>query len=161
MDLNSPDTWRWIWLAVAVTFAVGEIGVAGSFFLMPFAIGGLAAAVVSFAGGSVTVGWLVFVGVSAVATAVLRPISRRLDRSSPVSDVGSNRWVGRQGQVLEDIPAGVGETGLVHLEREQWRAGSVDGVAIASGAVVVVSRVDGTRLLVVPADGRPGSQNGG
>lgn len=161
MDLNSPDTWRWVWLAVAVTFAVGEIAVAGSFFLMPFAIGGLAAALVSFAGGSVTVGWLVFVAVSAVATAVLRPLSRRLDRSSPVSDVGANRWVGRQGQVLEDIPAGVGETGLVRLEREQWRAGSVDGTAIAAGAVVVVIRVDGTRLLVVPADSRPGSQNGG
>ncbi len=43
MDFGSSETWRWIWLGAAVAFTVGEIAVAGSFFLLPFAAGALAA----------------------------------------------------------------------------------------------------------------------
>ena len=39
MDSGDPEVWRWIWLIAAVVFGVGEMAVAGSFFLAPFAIG--------------------------------------------------------------------------------------------------------------------------
>jgi inner membrane protein len=38
--------------------------------------------------------------------------------------------------------------GLVRIEREEWRAESVDGAAIPVGAAIRVVRVDGTRLIV-------------
>jgi membrane protein implicated in regulation of membrane protease activity len=148
MDLGSPETWRWVWLAAAVTFTLGELAVAGSFFLAPFAIAAAAAFVVSYAGAAVEVGWLVFVLGSVAMSLALRPLARRLDASSPPSNEGVNRWHGREGVVLADIPAGVAETGLVRLEREEWRAQSADGSAIPAGTRVVVSRVDGTRLVV-------------
>ena len=150
MDLNSPDTWRWIWLAAAVVFTVGEIAVAGSFFLLPFGAGALVAAIVSLLGGSVALGWLAFVGVSAAASAVLWPLGRRLDRSSPKAAIGANRWVGRQAYVLSDIPGTPGGTGLIRLDREEWRAESMVGQPIRAGSTVLVSRVDGTRLVVLP-----------
>ena len=152
MDLNSPETWRWIWLVAAVVFAVGEVAVAGSFFLLPFALGATAAAVLGFADLSVGIEWVAFVGVSAATVAALRPVAKRLDRRTPPSGIGANRWVGRQGVVLRDIPAGHGATGLIRLEREEWRAESLLGVPIREGSTVLVSRVDGTRLVVVPLE---------
>ena len=152
MDLGSPETWRWIWLAAAVVFAVGEIAVAGTFFLLPFAAGGLAGAAVSFLGGSVALGWFAFVVVSAACSAVLWPLGRRLDRSSPRHAIGANRWVGREAYVLRDIPGGPGSTGVIRLDREEWRAESLIGLPIKAGSTVLVSRVDGTRLVVVPLE---------
>ena len=152
MDFDSPETWRWIWLATAVVFAVGEIAVAGSFFLLPFAGGALAGAAVSLLGGSVALGWLAFVGVSAACSAVLWPLGRRLDRSAPRHAIGANRWVGRQALVLQEIPGGTGNTGLIRLDREEWRAESLIGSPIRAGSTVLVSRVDGTRLVVVPLE---------
>jgi membrane protein implicated in regulation of membrane protease activity len=150
MDLSSPDTWRWIWLTAAVVFTVGEITVAGSFFLLPFGAGALAAAAVSFAGGAVGLGWLAFLVVSAVCSAVLWPLGRRLDRNTPHAPIGATRWVGRQGYVLQDIPGEPGGTGLIRLDREEWRAESLVGHRIRAGSTVLVSRVDGTRLIVLP-----------
>lgn len=148
MDLSSIETWRWIWLGAAVLFLVGEIAIAGSFFLAPFAVGAAVASVVAFGGLSVTVSWVVFVVVSAVAAALLRPLAKRLDRGSPESTSGSGRWVGREAFVLEPVPASGGGTGLVRLDQEQWRAESADAGSIAAGERVLVTRVDGTRLVV-------------
>jgi membrane protein implicated in regulation of membrane protease activity len=152
MDMSSPDTWRWVFLVLAVAFTVGEIALAGTFFLLPFAAGAGVAALVGFLGASVGVLWLVFVVVSAAASSVLWPLRRRLDSRNPRSEIGANRWVGRQAYVLRDIPGTSGETGLVRLDREEWRAESLVGVPIAAGSTVLVSRVDGTRLVVLPLD---------
>lgn len=155
MDLSSPDTWRWIWLSAGVFFAVGEIAVAGSFFLLPFAGGALVASAVAFLGGSVALSWVGFVIISAVCSAVLWPLGKRLDRNAPDVASGANRWVGRQGYVLRDIPGERGDTGLIRLDREEWRAESLMGLPISAGSAVVVSRVDGTRLVVVPLEDPP------
>ena len=150
--MSSPDTWRWVFLVLAVGFTLGEIAVAGTFFLFPFAVGAAAASVAGFLGGSVGLLWLVFVAVSAVASSVLWPLRRRLDTRNPRAEIGANRWVGRQAYVLRDIPGVGGETGLVRLDREEWRAESLVGVPIPAGSTVLVSRVDGTRLVVLPLE---------
>jgi membrane protein implicated in regulation of membrane protease activity len=152
MDLASPEAWRWIWLGMAVLFTVGEITVAGSLFFLPFAIGAAVAAVLSFAGAGVPVGWLAFVAVSGGAMALLWPVGRRLDRTGADSKVGANRWVGREAVVVSPIPPGPGGTGLVRIDREEWRAESLTSHPISSGSTVLVSRVDGTRLVVVPLE---------
>ena len=152
MDFSSPDTWRWVFLVIAVMFTVGEIAMAGTFFLLPFAAGALAASLAGFAGASVGILWLIFVVVSAIGSSVLWPLRRRLDSRNPRSEIGANRWVGRQAVVLRDIPGNVGGTGLVRLDREEWRAESLVGIPIRAGSTVLVSRVDGTRLVVLPLD---------
>jgi membrane protein implicated in regulation of membrane protease activity len=42
----------------------------------------------------------------------------------------------------------VAQTGVIRLEREQWRAESADGKPIEAGTVVQVLRIDGTRAVV-------------
>ena len=152
MDWSSPDSRRWVWLVVAVALTVGEVTTAGAFVFLPFALGAAVATVAAFAGAGVAVEWLAFLLASGAASAVLWPLGRRLEQASPASRVGAGRWAGREGYVLEDIPAAPGSTGLVRLDREHWRAESAVGVPIRRGSTVLVSRVDGTRLVVLPLD---------
>lgn len=152
MDVSSPEVWRWIFLAAAVAFAVGEIAAAGTFFFLPFAAGAAVGALAAFAGAPIWAAGAGFLVVSAAASAFLWPLGRRLDRSAPQAAVGATRWAGREAYVVETIPAGVGGTGLVRLDREEWRAQSIIGAAIPAGSTVLVSRVDGTRLMVLPLE---------
>ena len=150
MDLDSAETWRWIWMGTAALLVVAEMATPAAFFFLPFALGAFVAAVTAFAGASVGIEWLAFVGASTAAFAGLWPLGRRLDRSSGgvMSGVGANRLIGRQAVVLEDIGDLPHETGLVRVERERWKAESLTGDAIAAGSTVIVARVDGARVLV-------------
>ena len=147
MDAGNPEQWRWIWLVAAVTFGIGEMALAGSFFLAPFAIGAGVAAALAFFGVDVTIEWAAFVAVSGSAFLALRPLARRLDAAGPVHGIGSHRQLGQRAHVLEAI-TGEHEHGLVMLGGERWRAESLDGGAIPIGATVVVEAVSGTRLVV-------------
>lgn len=148
MDLGSAETWRWIWLALAVAFTVAELSTV-TFFILPFAIGAALAAASAFAGLGLAGSWLVFVAVSGAASALLIPYGRRLDRTSPPAAIGAHRCIGKDALVLADIPGPPGTTGLVRVEREEWRAESMLGLPIPAGSTVVVRRIDGTRLIVV------------
>jgi membrane protein implicated in regulation of membrane protease activity len=143
--------WRWIWLATAVAFGIGEMASAGSFFLAPFAVGAVGAAVVSFLGAPIGLGWLIFVVLSGVTFAALRPVAKRLDATSrnPLG-VGATRLVGEQGVVLLEVPPGPDEVGLVRVGREEWRAQSLDGSPLEPGTPVTVLEVRGTRVIVFP-----------
>jgi membrane protein implicated in regulation of membrane protease activity len=144
-----PETWRWIWLVLAVAGIVGEIATAGTFFLFPFGLGAVIAAILAFAGVDVVYQWVAFVLVSIGAFAATRPLVRRLDRSGP-SGVGAQRWVGQQGIVLRAIP-NEHEAGLVRIGGEEWRAQSRSG-AVPAGSTVLVVEVVGTRLVVLPLE---------
>lgn len=159
MDWEDPDLWQWLWLAAAVVFLLGELAIYTSFFLASFALGAGVACALAFFDVGLGWQWLAFVGISGVAFLVLRPYSRMLDReTASVHTEGANRWVGKMATVVADIPPGPAETGLVRVEREQWRAESVGDRAIAAGTVVRVVRVDGTRMLVEPIEpAEPGS----
>jgi len=99
-DMESPEVWRWVWLVAAVAFAGGEIAVAGSFFLLPFAFGAVVACVLAFLDVDVAWQWLAFVGVSAVSLLALFPLRRRLDREEPQDGIGARRLLGQPATVL-------------------------------------------------------------
>lgn len=154
MDLESPDTWRWIWLIGALVFAGCELATAVTFFFLPFAIGALVAAGLSFLGIAVPATWIIFFIVSAISFYGFWKLGRRLERADGEQEgVGATRWVGQEARVLEDITAG--GIGLIRLDREEWRAESLTGDAIRKGSTVMVTRVAGTRLVVVPVDEPP------
>jgi membrane protein implicated in regulation of membrane protease activity len=150
--VDDAESWRWIWLAATVLLAMSELAVPGTFFMLSFAFGALLATIAAFLDAALALQWLAFVGGSAVALAVLVPLGRRLVRASPDAKVGATRWEGRRAVVLEPIPPGAHATGLVRIEREQWRAESADGSEVPVGATVHVLRVDGTRVIVEPLD---------
>ena len=67
-------------VAVAAVFALSELAVPGTFFMLSFAAGAAAAAISAFVGADVAMSWIVFVGGTALALALLLPIARRFNR---------------------------------------------------------------------------------
>jgi membrane protein implicated in regulation of membrane protease activity len=149
--MESPESWRWVWLVTAFVFATGELFSPGSFFLLPFGIGAGVACVLAFLDVNLAWQWLAFVVVSGGMFAALFPLRKRLDRDSPQEGIGSKRMIGQTGIVLEDIPAGPTHVGLVRVGREEWRAETADGSAVPAGTTVRVVDLVGTRLVVWPA----------
>ena len=112
------------------------------------------ACILAFAGVSLGIEWIAFVGSAVAAYALLLPVGKRIARGTGGSTaVGADRWVGRQAHVIETIPPH--GTGLVRLDREQWRAESGINTPIPAGSTVLVTRLDGTRLEVVPLELAP------
>jgi membrane protein implicated in regulation of membrane protease activity len=149
--VDDPEVWRWVWLAVAVAGLVGEMASAGTFFALPFAIGAGIACVLAFVDAPLALQWLAFVGVSFAGVAALRPLARRLDIHTSSEGIGAKRWIGQTAKVLDDIPAGINETGMVRVGREEWRAETGDGSPVTAGSTVRVVDIRGTRLVVWPA----------
>jgi inner membrane protein len=154
MNLDSPDTWRWIWLVTAAVLGVAEAVTPIAFGFLPLALAAALAAVLAFAGVGLPIEWIAFVLGGVAAYAALLPVGRRITRGhGGPSSVGAQRWVGRQARVLEPIPPH--GTGLVQLDRERWRAESGTDTPIPAGSTVLVTRLDGTRLEVVPLELAP------
>jgi membrane protein implicated in regulation of membrane protease activity len=141
------EVWRWLWTIFAVIMSIGEIFTAG-FFLLPFAIGAGAAAILAWADSPLLAQWLVFFGVSVFSLAYLRRFINRQDEGEQPR-IGANRWVGLKGVVLEDIDPVQGR-GMVKVSTEEWRA--VATHPIAAGEKIVVTEVRGARLVVEPLE---------
>src|ERR671910_807032 len=102
------DPWV-IWLIAAVVFAVG--------------------AIVAAAGGGDLISLLVFLVVSGVLLAALRPLARSHRRMPAQLRTGTAALVGRTAMVTERISNDEG-TGSVKLEGESWTARSYDEDAV-------------------------------
>ena len=143
----SNEAWLWFWIGAAVFLAVAEIFTAG-FFMLPFAVGAAAAAVLAYADVGEIPQLIVFLVVSLIALFTLRRFVVHGDEKQ--HPVGANRFVGQRARVIEAIdPAHA--AGRVRMDTEVWRATS-DGGPIAEGADVKVVEVRGTRLVVAPLD---------
>lgn len=137
------EVWRWLWTIMAVVLGIGEIFTAG-FFLLPFAVGAAAAAILAWIGAAVVAQWLVFFGVSIFALAYLRRFIGHQDEGAQPR-VGANRWVGEEGVVLEEIEPHTG-AGMVRILNEEWRATAPQ--PISANSRIVVTEVQGARLVV-------------
>lgn len=137
------DIWRWLWTIFAIVMGIGEIFTAG-FFLLPFAIGGAAAAILAWVGANILAQWLVFFGVTIFSLAYLRKYIGRQDEVEQPR-VGANRWIGSEGVVLEAVDPHSG-AGMVRVLNEEWRATSPG--PIPAGTRIVVTDVQGARLKV-------------
>ena len=149
-----PESWRWIWLAVAAIFAAGELTAPGSFFLLPFAIGAAVASGLAFAGVPIAGELAAFLVVSIISLAGLRTVAHRLDRNEPTAGIGSRRLIGQSGRVIEAISS-ADDLGTIRVHREEWRAESGDGQPIPVDTPVKIVEVRGTRVVVFPTSTAP------
>ena len=134
-----------LWLVLAAAFIVGEMFTAG-FFLLWFGIGAAVACVLALLGLEAGWQWGSFVVISGLLFTISRRFSERFTKKQP-SGVGADRNIEKTGRVLEEIN-NMKNTGRVLLEREEWRATSESGAVIPEGEEVVVTRMDGTHLIV-------------
>ena len=140
------DDWV-IWILVAVALAVGEI-LNMSFFLAPFALGALVAAVAAAAGLDVVPATALFLVVSTGAFAGLRPIARRHLRTPPQIRTGTAALIGRSAIVVERIQNG-SAVGTIKLDGEIWTARAFDEDAVIEpGTRVQVIEIRGAIAIV-------------
>jgi membrane protein implicated in regulation of membrane protease activity len=121
----------------------------GGFYLAPFAIGALLAAVVGLLGVGVGLSALVFALASVMVFAALRPVARRHRRLPPAMRTGAAALVGRPAIVLERIANHEG-VGCVKIGGEVWTARSLDDEeVIDAGERVEVVEIRGATALVM------------
>jgi membrane protein implicated in regulation of membrane protease activity len=140
------DPWV-LWLIAAVIFAIGEL-VSMGLFLAPFAAGAAIAALLAAAGAGAVVEWAVFLVVSVIALAALRPVARAHKRTRGQIRTGTAALVGRQATVVERIANAEG-VGCVRLDGEIWTARAYDDdETFEPGARVQVLEIRGATALV-------------
>jgi len=140
----NPDLW-WIWMILAALFIVGEIFTFG-FFLLWFGVGAAAAGVLALFDVGSAWQWVTFIVVSLGLFLVSRRFAERVSDEQPPG-IGADRFIGKPCVVLETIDD-ANNTGRVRMDKEEWRANSVDGRVIPEGARVVVTSIKGTHLVV-------------
>ncbi len=136
-----------LWVLIACGFGVGEM-LTNGFFLAPFAVGGILAAVTEAAIASEPVALVVFIVASLMTLGMVRPVARRHLQAGPGIRTGSAALVGRQALVLERIANGEG-VGCVKIDGEVWTARAFDDdEVIESGKQVQVLAIKGATALV-------------
>ncbi len=146
--VDDVEVWRWIWVIGAAALGVGEMITAG-FFLLPFAIGAVAAAILAFANVAVPVQVGAFIGTSILSLWGIKRFAWRSEE--PVHSIGAKRYVDAKATVVEPIDRIAG-TGRVRLDMQQWRATTQLDEVIEPGTEVRVIDVTGARLVVEPTE---------
>lgn len=136
-----------VWLALLVLFAIAEAVTVGLVSVW-FAAGALVALLATFFTSNIWLQIFLFLAVSAVAMAVLRPLARRYVLPTVVP-TNADRVIGRQAVVTEAIDNLNGK-GAVVVFGVAWTARSEDGAPIPEGTTVTVNRIEGVKLFVTP-----------
>ncbi len=141
------DAWI-ILIVVACVLGVGELHT-GGFFLAPFALGALVAALVSLAGVGLPLALVVFLLASLMVLLTLRPVAQRHIQHPPRIRTGAAALVGSDAVVLERIANQEG-VGCVRIGGEVWTARSYeDDDVIPAGERVQVVEIRGATALVM------------
>ena len=141
-----------IWLAALILFGIGEAVTVGLTSIW-FALGSLGALIVSALGFGFWPQFIVFVILSAVSMALIRPIAKKI-LAPHYAPTNADRVVGTTGLVTEEIDNIEGK-GQVNLSGQVWsaRSSQTDGV-IPVGREVKVLQIQGVKVIVEPISGK-------
>ncbi|MBE6986628.1 MAG: NfeD family protein [Ruminococcaceae bacterium] len=138
-----------VWLAILIVALVIEANTIALVSLW-FAFGALASLIAGLLGAEIWLQAVLFLGVSAVLLACLRPLVRK--RLTPrITPTNVDSVVGTQGYVTADID-NVSAAGQVKLGAMYWTARSTSGEPITEGTLVRVDRIEGVKVFVSPAE---------
>ena len=134
---------NYLWFIIAIGFGIGETFTA-TFYLLPFALGGFVAGLVSLIGLSLQIQGIVFLVFSGVGIYLVAKYAKPRDEDN-LSTTGSFRYVGDEfildDSVNEYTPVNV------NFKGDAWKAVSSSG-EINKGTLVAVVKLDGTKLVV-------------
>ncbi len=148
IDLN---VWPWVWLGVAVVFALVELtALAGTFVLLPFAVSAFFASLAGFYDASVEVQWAIFIlGGAALWIVFWKNVKKFVDDNAMPAGVGADRLVGMTAVVIRDIdPDDSDRKGRVKIVGEDWGALTDGERLLPAGSKVRVVAMNGTRVMV-------------
>ena len=139
-----------IWVIISIVCLILELS-SGDFFILCFAIGAAAGAVIAGCGASLTWQIIVFALVSALSLFLVRPaLIRKLHKPHRERLSNAEAMIGQEGRVSEPILAG--GYGRVAIDGDAWKALSADGGAIDKGTRVRVVKMDSIIITVEPVN---------
>ena len=139
------NTMVWVWLAVMAVAVFLEMSTMALVSVW-CAVGALVSVFAAYFGAPPAAQLLLFVGVSIVTAAVVRPLAKKYADPYKVP-TNADRLLGCEARVTEDID-NEGPTGAVYVDGKTWTARSADGVVIPKGEVVEVAAMEGIKLIV-------------
>ena len=134
-----------VWLIVLIVLVVGEAATVGLTFIW-FAVGALGGLITAVLGGEIWMQVVVFLAVSALTLALVRPLAAQFLKTSR-TPTNADRVIGKTAAVTQTIDNTSG-TGQVNVSGQIWSARSEHDVVIPSGAEVRVLRIEGVKLFV-------------
>lgn len=138
-----------VWLLLLVVFLAAEAATVSMVSLW-FAVSALVALLVALLGGP---GWLqgtLFLVISAVLLALLRPLVKRYVTPG-ITATNVDSVIGSTGLVTTAID-NVSAVGQVKLGAMEWTARSTSGQPIPVGTRVRVDKIEGVKVYVSPAE---------
>ena len=147
IEFFTSNLWL-IWVIISIVCLILELS-SGDFFILCFAIGAAASAIVAGCGANLTVQIITFAVVSALSLLLVRPaLIRKLHKPHRERLSNAEAMIGQQGRVSEPIEAG--GFGRVAIDGDDWKACSVDGSAIDKDVRVRVVKMESIILTVEP-----------
>ena len=138
---------NFVWFGLLVLFIIVEAGTV-SMVSTWFAIGSLAALIVSLLGGEIWLQVLVFVAVSAVTLCLLRPMAKKYINGR-ITPTNVDALAGRICLCVTAID-NLASQGQVKIGDVEWSARSATGEPIPVGTQVRIDRVEGVKVYVTP-----------
>ena len=134
-----------IWLVLAVVMAAVEAFTVQLVSIW-FVAGAVAACITSLITDNIIIQAAVFVAVTAIALIVTRPIVKKL-RSKKPEPTNADRYIGKTAVVLQPIDNEKAQ-GMALVDNQKWTARSDDGKPIPEGEHVIVTAIEGVKLIV-------------
>lgn len=141
------DMMVWVWLGVTALAAFVE-AVTMTLVSVWCVVGGLVAVFAAYFGASVPTQLLLFLGVSILTAAVVRPLAKKYADPHKVA-TNADRLLGMEAKVTEDID-NARSSGAVYVDGKTWTARSSGGERIPAGELVEIERMEGVKLIVRP-----------
>ena len=138
----------YVWLSLIVAFIAVEAATVNLMSIW-FIGGSVAGLVCAILGAPTLLQFAVFILVSALLLALLRPLLKKYLRVKP-SRTNADRLLGQEALVTEDID-NLRETGAIRINGVLWTAMSVDDTQISAGSRVLIDRIEGAKVYVKPA----------
>ena len=136
------------WLALIGVFIVLEAATVNlvSVWFIGGAVAGLVCAIL---GAGTLLQVTVFILVSALMLALLRPVLKKYLRVKPTK-TNADRLLGQEALVTEKID-NLQETGAIRINGVLWTAKSLEDAQIPTGTRVIIRRIEGAKVYVEPA----------
>ena len=138
------------WLAALVVFLIVEAACPFHLVSIWFAVGALAAMIVSLFGGVVWLQVTVFCVVSIALLICLWPFIRKF-LNPHLTKTNVDSIIGSQGMVTAEID-NLNAVGQVKLGGMEWTARSTSGENIPAGTRIRVDRIEGVKAFVSPVE---------
>lgn len=135
------------WLVALIILAIAEAATVGLVCIW-FAGGALAALIAAGVGAPLWMQITLFLVVSGVLLALLRPLMRKVIMPKRTA-TNADRHLGKTALVTEEIN-NLLETGAVKLDGVIWTARSQGDEVIPVGTAITVLRIEGVKVVVAP-----------